>query len=114
LAVVLSSDIQWTTVRGDSDADGQGRPSGPLKMKCIPNGKDADEKEKKMSDITSILNQYRGGDFEQRLTLFLNYRDIRDEFVKIDEAELRANRLGEGLVHTECPVSSSGFSRCWD
>lgn len=65
-----------------------------------------------MSDITSILNQYRGGDFEQRLSLFLNYRDIRDEFMKIDEAELTANLRGGGVFHAERPASSSGFSRC--
>lgn len=54
-----------------------------------------------MKGIHSILDNYRNGDFEQRLTLFLNYRDIRDEFIKIDEAELTANRRPGGAVPNE-------------
>ena len=42
-----------------------------------------------MINIQSILNDHRTGDFEKRLTLFLDYRDIRNEFIKIHEEELR-------------------------
>jgi hypothetical protein len=41
-----------------------------------------------MININSLLKEYRDGDFEKRLSLFLNYRDIRKEFVEIDEADM--------------------------
>ncbi len=40
-------------------------------------------------DIEKVLNDYRSGDEDKRLSLFLFYRDLRDEFSSID-------RDGEG------------------
>ena len=44
-----------------------------------------------MNKINSIIKNYRNGDFETRLTLFLNYRDLRKQFTEIDESELKLN-----------------------
>jgi hypothetical protein len=41
-------------------------------------------------DIDRILKDYRTGDEEKRLNLFLSYRDLRDEFSSIDEETERA------------------------
>ncbi len=45
--------------------------------------------EGEVMDIEKVLNDYRSGDEDKRLSLFLFYRDLRDEFSSID-------RDGEG------------------
>ncbi len=41
-------------------------------------------------DADSILKEYRNGDSETRLSLFLDYRDFRDEFMGIETASDRS------------------------
>ncbi len=36
-------------------------------------------------DIDRILRDYRNGDEDRRLSLFLSYRDLRDEFSRIEQ-----------------------------
>lgn len=54
-----------------------------------------------MMNISSVLDDYRNGDFDQRLTLFLNYRDIRQEFIEIDEADLNGENPHPEAVSEE-------------
>ncbi len=35
-------------------------------------------------DIERVLNDYRNGNEDKRLSLFLYYRELRDEFSRID------------------------------
>lgn len=35
-------------------------------------------------EIEEVLNDYRSGEDDKRLSLFLFYRDLRDEFRRID------------------------------
>ena len=43
-----------------------------------------------MRDIDSTIEEYRQGDFEKRLNLFLEYRALRSDFVQIDQDEAPA------------------------
>jgi len=36
-------------------------------------------------DVTTILEEYRNGDEGKRLRLFLAFRDLRDDFSRIEE-----------------------------
>lgn len=36
-------------------------------------------------EIERILDDYRNGDEDKRLSLFLTYRELRDEFAVIDQ-----------------------------
>ena len=36
-------------------------------------------------EIDDVLTKYREGDADQRLSLFLTYRELRDEFSHIDD-----------------------------
>ncbi len=40
-----------------------------------------------MQDINKILDEYRDADFEKRLYFSLSYRDLRDEFLEIDQSD---------------------------
>jgi hypothetical protein len=40
-----------------------------------------------MKDIKSIIDEYRNADFEKRLYFFLSYRELRDEFLEIDQSD---------------------------
>ena len=42
-----------------------------------------------MRERKRIVEEYHKGDFEKRLYLFLEYRSLRDEFLKIDRSESR-------------------------
>ena len=42
-----------------------------------------------MESIEQIIEEYHKGDFEKRLHLFLEYRSLRNEFLKIDKFETR-------------------------
>jgi hypothetical protein len=41
-----------------------------------------------MNQIETIIEAYRESDSEQRLSLFLQHRDLRDLFVGIDRSDL--------------------------
>ncbi len=53
-----------------------------------------------MMNTNSILTEYRNGDFETRLSLFLNYRDFRNEFIKIDHSESDRKSAGKEYADT--------------
>ncbi len=36
-------------------------------------------------EIEKILDDYRNGDEDKRLSLFLTYRELRDDFTRIDQ-----------------------------
>ena len=38
-----------------------------------------------MSDIKKIIEEYKKGDAEKRLSLFLNHRLLRNEFIEIEQ-----------------------------
>lgn len=40
-----------------------------------------------MKEIQTIIEDYRKGDLTQRLFMFLEFRELRDEFVRIDQSE---------------------------
>ena len=40
-----------------------------------------------MEDINKILDEYRNADFEKRLYYSLSYRELRDEFLDIDQSD---------------------------
>jgi hypothetical protein len=46
------------------------------------------ERGDKMKETADILTDYREGDFERRLDLFLSYRLLRPEFIDIDQEDL--------------------------
>ena len=46
-----------------------------------------------METIERIIEAYHKGDFEKRLYLFLEYRSLRNEFLKIDKVETQPERL---------------------
>ncbi len=49
-----------------------------------------------MQTTDHIVKDYKLADFERRLFLFLEHRDLRELFTKIDESELQlGNRLRE-------------------
>jgi hypothetical protein len=45
------------------------------------------KQEGKMRDIINILDEYLKGDAQKRLNLFLSYRSLRSQFVKIEQNE---------------------------
>jgi len=40
-----------------------------------------------MKNMAYIIEEYRNGDFEQRLSIFLCHRSMRDEFMRIEQQE---------------------------
>ena len=40
-----------------------------------------------------LLDEYKGGDFTKRLYMYLQYRDLRPEFIETDQNELRLRAL---------------------
>jgi len=48
-----------------------------------------------------IIKQYRQADFEHRLSLFLYYRTLRDEFVLIDHNEDGKNTAPESAARSK-------------
>lgn len=55
-------------------------------------------------DIERILNDYRNGDEDKRLGLFLTYRHLRDEFSAIDQDK-------PGYLFSVPPLFRTGFLR---
>ena len=49
-----------------------------------------------MKKVTTILADYRNADFEERLHLFLDCRELREEFTKIEQ-EGAVNRAVQKL-----------------
>jgi len=41
--------------------------------------------QEEVMEIEQILNDYRNGDDDKRLCLFLTYRELRDEFNRVDQ-----------------------------
>ena len=64
-----------------------------------------------MERSKQLLDDYRLADEEQRLAMFLTYRDLRDEFQEIDETgpELSATK---GLAVG--PLIKKWMVSCWD
>ncbi|MGE0086370.1 MAG: hypothetical protein AB7S75_18330 [Desulfococcaceae bacterium] len=61
-----------------------------------------------MFNINEIIEEYRKGDFEKRLSFFLEYRDIRDAFTEIDQKEYYSGKrkyAGE--------TAKTGNKLCW-
>ena len=48
-----------------------------------------------MKDVTDIVAEYRNSDFEQRLSLFLCHRAMRDQFTRIDLEETQTRKVGK-------------------
>ncbi len=40
-----------------------------------------------MQDNKRIIDEYHNADFEKRLYFFLSYRELRDEFLEIDQSD---------------------------
>ena len=38
-------------------------------------------------NIKGVIEAYQEGDFETRLYMFLNYRDLRDEFEEVEQSD---------------------------
>ena len=47
----------------------------------------------KMKTIENIIEEYKKGDFEKRVNLFLECRELRSEFIEIDMKERKAKSL---------------------
>lgn len=45
-----------------------------------------------MKKLETLTKEYRNGDFEKRLNLFLECPLLRDEFIKIEREEVLAQR----------------------
>jgi len=63
-----------------------------------------------MRNIKTITEQYREGDFEKRLNLFLECPPLRDEFMQIeqDETSDRSTHLSqaaENQIHRKYPYT---------
>ena len=68
-----------------------------------------------MDNIESILKLYQSGDFEQRLSLFLSHRSLRDRFTQIDASQQQAG--AECGAHRWQAKKTVGWMqrlrRCW-
>ncbi len=49
-------------------------------------------------DINRILEAYRHGDEDKRLSLFLGYRELRDEFSRIEQERQIVRLPGRGVL----------------
>ncbi len=45
-----------------------------------------------MKDKNTIIEKYKKGDFESRMMLFSHYRELREEFKRVDQKEKIENR----------------------
>jgi hypothetical protein len=57
-----------------------------------------------MNDTEKIIDEYRNADFEKRLYLSLSHRELRDEFLEIDQSD-------ESVELSENPVNND-FRLC--
>lgn len=70
-------------------------------------------------ELDCALDEYRNGDADKRLALFLTYRDFRDEFGRIDREEalvespiiLSPTFIHGGIIQAIATFLSKGFSR---
>jgi hypothetical protein len=60
-----------------------------------------------MREEESIIADYREGDFEKRLNLYLQYHSLRKEFLEIDRSEMAALRQNQ----TRRPGFRSAFKQ---
>lgn len=56
-----------------------------------------------MLNINEIIEEYRKGDFEKRLSFFLEYRDIREEFMQIIHEQFQILRRPYCIRSAENP-----------
>ena len=69
-----------------------------------------------MKDFENTIKEYQEGDFEKRLSLYLEHRLLREEFEQIEKHE--ASNGSEDLLVPEkkynrkCKVVSNPFRRC--
>lgn len=54
---------------------------------------------------SDLLDDYRHADFSKRLHLYLQYRELRDEFIEIDQNELPPAMLGSMPGCKRLPMS---------
>ena len=66
------------------------------------------EEGNKMQDIKRILDEYRDADFEKRLYYSLSYRDLRDEFLEIDQSD---TSVGFSAGFSENPIKNKYHHR---
>ena len=76
-----------------------------------------------MKTTDRIIEQYRQGDFENRLNLFLECPTLREEFTQIDLAETADNAMNDAAAKLQGGVSktrtpwirsvSLSMKRCW-
>lgn len=69
-----------------------------------------------MQTTQTILDAYKAADEERRLSMFLTYRDLRDQFLEIDMAALvhlesAQSRQSPGAIRSKGPRWFSGC--CW-
>lgn len=69
-----------------------------------------------MQSTNNILDTYKAADEEQRLSMFLTYRDLRDQFMEMDMAELvhlgpARSKQSQGATQPKRPRWFSGG--CW-
>ncbi len=76
-----------------------------------------------MQNRQAIIEQYLSADEEERLAMYLSYRDCRRQFVKLDMAALKAVREQQTAAqaaqrkrsrHSEFQNTCLGWlKRCW-
>ncbi len=49
-------------------------------------------------DINQVLDAYRSGDEDKRLSLFLGYRELREEFSRIEQERPVVQLPGKGAL----------------
>ncbi len=55
-----------------------------------------------MQDNKRILDEYRNADFEKRLYFSLSYRDLRDEFLEIDQSDTSVGFSANPIKNNFC------------
>jgi hypothetical protein len=75
--------------------------------------------QEEVMEFDEALDEYRNGDADKRLSLFLTYRDLRDEFSRIDREKavdespiiLSPTSIHGDMIHTIVTYLSRGFTR---
>ncbi len=62
-----------------------------------------------MENTQNILDDYRNGDMAQRLFMYMEYRDLREEFMDIEQAESVVNPV----PCVQAPVAGQSVIRRW-
>lgn len=61
----------------------------------------------------NMLDRYRCADFVQRLHLYMQYPDLRNDFIKIDREELHANLCYAPETCQRNPSRKGKTAFCW-